>query len=150
MVMVSPIATTAFTNPIAAEMQDIEQEFGALPDWPSKLAHLVDLGRSLPRLPSHALTDATRIHGCQSQLWLLAVRRGEILHLEADSDAAIMRGILALLLRLYDDRAPTDIVDHFAHDTPCFEILGTLAPNRVNGVQLLLRRIEAAASRERP
>jgi cysteine desulfuration protein SufE len=150
MVMNSPAATTAATNPIVAEMQEIEQEFAALSDWPSKLAHLVELGRSLPGLPSRALTDASRIHGCQSQLWLLAERQGNILHLEADSDAALMRGILALLLRLYGDRVPADIMDHLAHQTACFEILGTLAPSRVKGVQLLVRRIEVAALGERP
>ena len=73
-------------------------------DWMDRYQYIIDLGRRLPPFPTAAKTDDNRIRGCQSQVWFLAEMRGDRLHFEAISDAAIVSGLIAVLLRIYSDR----------------------------------------------
>lgn len=146
------IATGAIADaePIEATERAIEAEFDALADFSARAAHLVALGRALQRLPAEACCEDYRVAGCQSLVWVVAradpaTRR---LRLAADSDSALMRGLLALVLRLYDDRPPAAIL---AHEPAVIDRLLTgrsLAPSRANGLHLVVRRIRAAAARD--
>lgn len=130
---------------IAQAAKTIEQEF-ASDDWSGQLRHLMALGRSLPGLPAAERTDERRVHGCQSQLWVAVRQEGRRLRIAADSDAMVMRGALSLIVRLYDDRASRDVLEHLRDGGGSLAIIERLAPNRSTGLRALIRRIEAAAT----
>ncbi|WP_339748461.1 SufE family protein [uncultured Maricaulis sp.] len=134
-------------TPIQAEIEDLVEEFDLLDDWEQRYRYLIDMGKALPPLPEADRNEATRVQGCVSQVWLV-VEPGEddrlIFH--ADSDAHIVRGLAALLLRLYSDRSREDILSVDARD-----VLGRiglsehLSPQRSNGLTSMIGRIRGAA-----
>ncbi|HPU14786.1 MAG TPA: SufE family protein, partial [Polymorphobacter sp.] len=83
---------------------DVEAEFEAFDDWDDRYRLLIELGRTLEPMPDALKTDATRVRGCASQVWLYPTRHGDTLHFLADSDAAIVKGLVALVLLLVQDR----------------------------------------------
>ena len=97
---------------------DVEAEFEALDDWDDRYRLLIDLGRALPPMPEALKTDATKVRGCASQVWLVPTFDGNALHLQADSDAAIVKGLVALVLMLADGRRPADIDTTRDQDAP--------------------------------
>lgn len=133
-------------SPIAEAAQAIEQEFAASGDWSAQLHRLMALGRSLPGLPAAERTDEHRVHGCQSQLWVAVRQDGRRLHIDADSDAMVMRGALSLIVRLYDDRAAGDVLEHLRDGGGSLAVIERLAPNRSTGLRALIRRIEDVAT----
>ncbi|WP_372424814.1 SufE family protein [Salinarimonas chemoclinalis] len=141
------MGATLEAEPIEAVEHAIEAEFDALADFSARAAHLVALGRAIERLPGEACCEENRVAGCQSLVWVVvqgdpATRR---LRIGVESDSALMRGLLALVLRLYDDRPPAAIL---AHEPAVIDRLLTgrsLAPSRANGLHLVVRRIRAAA-----
>jgi cysteine desulfuration protein SufE len=125
-----------------ATFDDVEAEFEALDDWDDRYRLLIDLGHALPAMPDVLKTDATRVRGCASQVWLHPRFDGERLHFAADSDAAIVKGLVALVLMLADNRAPRDI------DTAAIrarlDALGLakhLSSNRTQGLASMVARI---------
>ncbi|WP_029031642.1 SufE family protein [Salinarimonas rosea] len=137
----------AEAQPIEAVERAIEAEFDALCEFSARAAHLVALGRALERLPAEACCEDNRVAGCQSLVWVVARADPETrrLRVAADSDSALMRGLLALVLRLYDDRPPAEVL---AHEPAVIDRLLTgrsLAPSRANGLHLVVRRVRAAA-----
>lgn len=135
------------TRSIASEEAAIEAEFDALPDFTARAAHLVALGRALPALADACCTEETRVAGCQSLVWVVVeTTPGDgRLRLGAQSDSALMRGLLALVLRLYDGRPAHEIA---THDPAVVDRLLTgraLAPSRANGLHLVVKRIREAA-----
>ncbi len=132
---------------IAEEERGIEEEFALFDEPREKLEYLLELGRTLPSLDAAHRTEANRVRGCQSQVWMVARFDPETrrLHLEADSDALIVRGLIALLLRLYSGRTPEDIL---AHPPRVFEAIGLgrlLTPGRQNGLYAMVERIRELA-----
>lgn len=125
-----------------ATFDDVEAEFEAFDDWDDRYRLLIQLGRDLAPMPDALKTDATRVRGCASQVWLHAIREGGTLHFTADSDAAIVKGLVALVLMLSNDRPPADI------DTSTIrarlEALGLarhLSSNRTQGLASMVARI---------
>ena len=92
-----------------ATFDDVEAEFDALDDWDDRYRLLIDLGRALPAMPDALKTDATRVRGCASQVWLHTRHDGKVLRFAADSDAAIVKGLVALVLLLADGRPAAKI-----------------------------------------
>ena len=88
---------------------DVEAEFEALDDWDDRYRLLIDLGRALPEMPMALKTEATKVRGCASQVWLHTRHDGDALRFAADSDAAIVKGLVALVLLLADGRRPAEI-----------------------------------------
>ena len=88
------------------ETQDeIIEEFEGLTDWMDRYAYIIDLGNTLPDFPENEKTPQNLIEGCQSRVWITAKRQDDgKIHFEADSDALIVKGIVALLMRVLDDR----------------------------------------------
>lgn len=134
-------------TPIQAEIEDIVEEFDLLGDWEQRYRYLIDMGKALPPLPETERTEATRVKGCVSQVWLV-VEPGEDARLvfRADSDAHIVRGLAALLLRLYSGRSREDILSVDAREVLSrIGLSEHLSPQRSNGLASMIGRIRAAA-----
>ncbi|MFP4125435.1 MAG: SufE family protein [Alphaproteobacteria bacterium] len=133
---------------IRDRQQELEGEFALFDDWREKIDYVMDLGKTLPPFPEEARTEANRVHGCQSQVWMDARIDPETgrLRLVADSDAILVKGLIGLLLRLYDDRPPREIVDN---PPEVFERIGLgrhLTPGRANGLHEMIRRVRELAA----
>ncbi len=121
---------------------DVEAEFDALEDWDDRYRLIIDLGRALPAMDAALKTDATRVRGCASQVWLHPRFDGGRLHFAADSDAAIVKGLVALVLMLTDGRAPAAIDP--AEIRTRLDGLGLsrhLSSNRTQGLASMVARI---------
>lgn len=116
-------------------------------DWQEKYAHIIELGRELEPIPEEFKDEAHKVKGCQSQVWLHASETGDgRLHLQAESDALIVQGLIAILLRIYQDRGPAEILHA---DLGFFEDIGLLSHlsmNRTNGLNSMINTIRAYAS----
>jgi cysteine desulfuration protein SufE len=116
-------------------------EFAVFDNWLDRYQYLVDLGRRLPPFPERWKTEANRVQGCQSEVWLHFDEFGERLVFHAISDAAIVSGLIALLIRVYSNQRPQQVLE-----TPPIFIqelgLGAhLSPTRSNGLHVMLHTI---------
>lgn len=141
-----PCDETMTTPPL----DEIVSNFEFLDDWDDKYRYLIELGRMLEPFPEEARDEAHRVRGCASQVWLLgdvAQRDGQpVLTFKGDSDAHIVRGLVALTLAFYSGRPAADIVAADALDL--FTRLGLaqhLTPQRSNGLRAMVERIRAQA-----
>nr|WP_299379445.1 SufE family protein [uncultured Halomonas sp.] len=128
---------------------ELIEEFELFDNWMDRYQYIIDMGKQLPAFPEDLKTPETKIDGCQSNVWIHHERQGSALHFEATSDAAIVSGLIAVLMRIYNDRTPNEI----AETTPRFlEELGLdkhLSPTRANGLHAMLTRIYAVAEQEK-
>ena len=133
-------------EPTAAEaIEAIGEELGTFDDWMERYAFIIELGRALPRFPEEWANDAHRVPGCQSKVWMEAAMQGPVLSFAGASDAAIVSGLVALLLRVYSGRGPAEIL---ATDPVFLKELGlleALSTNRGNGIAAMARAIQDAA-----
>lgn len=135
------------TNITAEQAQrDIAEEFAFFGDWSDRYQYLIDLGKHLPPLADEYKTEAFRIHGCQSMVWLVPSGNAANMHFDAISDSAIISGLLALLLRVYSDRPAADIV----LTEPAFigeiGLAKHLSPTRSNGLAATLAKLKTYAT----
>ena len=100
------------TDTLEKKEKELVEEFARYPDWESKYKHVIQIGDKTPRLPDGQKTETNLVRGCQSQVWLIAELDGEVIRYQADSDAAITRGLVALLTRFYSGLPPSDILQH--------------------------------------
>ncbi|MFT6045388.1 MAG: cysteine desulfuration protein SufE, partial [Arenicella sp.] len=98
-------------NTIAEIQAELVDEFELLDDWMTRYEHVIDLGRQLPEFPQDWRTEENRIQGCQSQVWLHIQMNEGNLHIDGMSDAAIVSGLVAIVLRVYSDHTPQEILD---------------------------------------
>jgi cysteine desulfuration protein SufE len=134
-----------------ADIDEIIGNFSVLDDWDDRYRYLIELGRELAPLPEAARTDANKVQGCASQVWLdTAVRAngtdGPVLSFEGDSDAHIVRGLIAILFALYSGKSAKHILATDAVEL--FETLGLrehLTPQRSNGFRSMVDRIRSDA-----
>lgn len=130
-------------------VDDLVANFEMLGPWEERYRYLIDLGRKLPPMPEGEKTEATKVRGCMSQVWLSARPRPgppPTLELHGDSDAHIVKGLIALLFKLYAGRTPREIVALDVH--AAFERLGLenqITMNRRNGFYAMVERIRALA-----
>ena len=125
--------------------QAIADEFAFFGDWTERYQYLIDLGRKLPPFPDALRTDAHKVHGCQSQVWLVAEGDRHRLAFRAISDSAIVSGLIALLLRVYSERSAEEIL---ATEPTFIDGIGLakhLSPTRNNGLAAMLSAIRAHA-----
>ncbi len=126
--------------------QEIIEEFGFFDDWTGRYQYLIDLGRELPALPAEDMTDANKVDGCQSQVWIVVNGNADHLDLRATSDSAIVSGLVALLLRVYSGRSAREILDT---DPTFINTIGLgkhLSPTRSNGLASMVKTIKAHAA----
>ena len=135
----------AHTETIAESIAEIVDEFEDLEEWPERFKYIIELARELDDLPPEYHSDEYKVDGCVSQVWLHASSKGDRLFFEADSDAVIVKGLIALLIRVYSGRTPGEILatpPDFLQETG----LSThLSPNRTNGLLAMVNRIMAYA-----
>lgn len=134
-------------QPIAEEARELEEEFALFDDWRDKVEHIIDLGKSLPAMPAELKTEASKVRGCQSQVWLVAdLDEGSgRLKLQADSDAILVKGLISLLMRLYDQRRPQEILDNPPTVLETIGLARLLTPGRANGLYAMVARIRGLA-----
>ena len=127
---------------------DIRESFAFFDSWEDKYRFLIDLGRQLDNLPVEDRIEQNLVRGCQSQVWLVPTydAKANRLHLAIDSDAHIVRGLIAVTLACYDGQSPTAIVDFdiegvFAE----LDLVAHLSPSRGNGLRAMVARIRNIA-----
>jgi cysteine desulfuration protein SufE len=134
------------SNEVQAEQEAVIDEFALFDDLMDRYQYLIDLGRRLPEFPEELRTDENRIRGCQSQVWFVAEQRDGRLYFRAISDAAIVSGLIALLLRLYSGRRPQEIMDTPPDFVEALQLQSHLSPTRSNGLSSMLAAIRRFAS----
>lgn len=128
------------------EIQDeIIQEFADLDDWMDRYQLLIDLGSSQPKLDDKYKTEQNLIDGCQSRVWLQADMRDGLLHFQAESDALIVKGIVALLVRVLSDHTPEEILGADLYFIESIGLREHLSPTRSNGLLAMLRQMKLYA-----
>ncbi len=131
---------------IESKAADIREEFSWLEDWEARYAHLIDLGKANPALAPAERTEETRVRGCASQVWLVTGLQDGRLVIRAESDAVIVSGLIALLVRLYSGEPPGDILAFDANALLTeIGVSGALTAQRSNGLASMLARIKADA-----
>jgi len=132
-------------NEVEQAQQELVDEFRFFDDWMDRYQYIIDLGRRLPAFPEDAMSDDNKIRGCQSQVWFTAEMQGDRLHFQAISDAAIVSGLIAILLRIYSDRKPQEILDTPADFIAALGLEQHLSPTRSNGLASMLQAIHRFA-----
>lgn len=125
--------------------REIIDEFALFGDWTERYQYLIDLGRKLPPFPQEWMTEANKVHGCQSQVWMVVSGDAGKLDIRATSDSAIVSGLIALLLRVYSGRSARDILDTGPDFIDGLGLSKHLSPTRSNGLAAMLNTIKAHA-----
>lgn len=138
------------SNAIAQRAEALRDDFTMLDDWEARFAYLIDMGKALPPLGPSETIDVNKVRGCSSQVWLVAEPSPEspgAIRFRGASDALIVSGLVALLLQLYSDQKPADIL---AFDAPAFlreiGVADALTPQRSNGLKSMVARIRDIAT----
>lgn len=134
-------------NSVQERQNQIIEEFSRLQDWEERYKKIIDLGKALPEMPLELKTEANMVKGCQSQVWLSANlnERGQMI-IQGDSDALIVKGLVALLLRVYSGGSPGDILSTPPEFLKALGFEGNLSPSRANGLFSMLKQIKHYAT----
>ncbi len=132
---------------IADRQKQIVSEFESLKDWEDRYKKIIEMGRQLPDMPSDLKTEENKVRGCQSQVWLHArlTPQGEMI-LQGDSDAMIVKGLVALLLRIYSGASPSEILQTPPEFLKTLGFEGKLSPSRSSGLHSMLKQIRHYAT----
>ncbi len=131
-------------DPIAVQ-HEIVDEFGLFPEWLDRYQYLIDLGRKLPRLSEDEKRDDKLLAGCQSRVWLYQEGGADCVTIRANSDAAIVSGLIALLTRVYSGCSAREIADTEPFFIDEIGLGEHLSPTRANGLYAMLNAIKAHA-----
>ena len=134
------------SNEVQLAQDEVVEEFAFFDNWMDRYQYLIDLGRRLPALSESELVDENKIKGCQSQVWFVAEQDNGRLSFKAISDAAIVSGLIALLLRIYSGRRPEDILNTAPDFVSKLELEQHLSPTRSNGLSSMLKAIRRFAT----
>ena len=124
-------------------IDELIENFELLDDWEDKYRYIIDLGNGLEPLDEQFKTEEWKVRGCQSQVWLLPSRQGDKIHFRGDSDAVIVKGLIAIVLMIYSDKSPSEIKAVAVEDI--FAKLGLsdhLSPSRRNGLLSMTEKIK--------
>lgn len=140
------------TMTLAQTQQELIDEFAMFTDWQDRYEHLIELGKDLPLIAPEHKVDDNLVRGCQSRVWLSAEYRastplsaGPVIHFTADSDAMITKGIVALLVRVYNDRTPQEILGASTEFIDRIGLREHLSPNRANGLSAMIDQMKRYA-----
>ncbi len=125
--------------------QEIIADFSAYEDWMDKYTYLIELGNELAPIDDAFKNDQNLIRGCQSRVWLQQKLDGEFLIFEAESDALIVKGLVALLLKVFSGRTPQEILDADPHFIDAIGLRQHLSPTRSNGLMAMVKQIKLYA-----
>jgi cysteine desulfuration protein SufE len=129
----------------ASAQAAIAEEFGFFGDWSERYQYLIDLGRKLPAFPEGWKTEANRLQGCQSMVWIVAEGDAEDLEFHAISDSTIVSGLIHLALRVYSGRSAAEIADTPPDYIAAIGLAKHLSATRSNGLAALLQFIQDQA-----
>jgi cysteine desulfuration protein SufE len=132
-------------NEVEQAQNELVEEFQFFDDWMDRYQYIIDLGRQLPVFPEEDRVEKNKINGCQSQVWFTAKKVDGRLQFQAISDAAIVSGLIALLLRVYSNRTPEEIVATPANFVSALQLQQHLSPTRSNGLSAMLQAIHGFA-----
>ncbi len=125
-------------------LNELVEDFALFDDWEDRYRYLIDLGRNLPVMEDALKTEQTLVRGCTSRVWMYATIEDGVFHFVADSDAHIVRGLIALLMRVYEGRAVSEIAS--IDIDAAFKEIGLdqhLSPNRRSGFFAMVERVRA-------
>ena len=130
-----------------ASPETIREDFEFLDDWEDRYRYIIDLGKQLAPMPDELRVPANIVHGCQSQVWISHQLRDGRLQLILDSDAHIVRGLIAVVLSAFDDKLPGEVLDYDIEQLfDDLDLLRHLSPTRGNGLSAMVARIRQVAS----
>lgn len=131
---------------IKETQQQIIEEFSIFQDWMDKYEYLIELGKTLPVINDSAKSESNLIKGCQSRVWLNAEYSGGKLYFTADSDAIITKGIISLLVRVFSDKTPDEILSSDINFLNDIGLNDNLSPTRANGLLSMVKQIKYYAA----
>ncbi|EID76689.1 SufE family protein [Imtechella halotolerans] len=125
--------------------EDIVDEFSMFDDWMQRYEYIIELGKSLPLIDPQYKTEDNLIKGCQSKVWVHASLKEDKIIFTADSDAILTKGVIAILVRVFSNQSPKDIIDA---DTNFIDRIGLkehLSPTRANGLVSMIKQLKLYA-----
>jgi cysteine desulfuration protein SufE len=125
---------------------EIIEEFKFLPDWEEKYGEIIRMGKNLKEYPEEFRTDKYKVQGCQSQVWIHPQFKDGKIVFDADSDAMIVKGLIALLMKVYNERTPDEIISNPPDFLSDIGIDNHLSPTRKNGLGAMLKQIQMYAA----
>lgn len=125
--------------------QEIINEFSAYEDWMDKYSYLIELGNELKDLDPKEKTDQNLIKGCQSRVWLVAEIENGVINFRGESDAVIVKGLVALLLRVVSGRTAKELIENELHFIDDLGLKQHLSPTRSNGLIAMIKQIKLYA-----
>ncbi|MED7818519.1 MULTISPECIES: SufE family protein [unclassified Francisella] len=135
------------TNQVIQRQQELVEELSFFDDWEDKYDYIISLGKQLPDFPESKKIEDNLVRGCQSQVWFDSVVENGKLNFIATSDALIVSGLIAVLLRVYNDVTPDDILSSDMNFIKQIGFGNNLSSNRANGLKSMLNYIYATASK---
>jgi len=131
---------------IAQKQKELIEEFSMFPTWMEKYEYIIELGKDLPLINEDLKTDDYLIKGCQSRVWISATKNENgICHFSADSDAIITKGIVALVVRIFDGEKGQDIVNASMDFLTEIGLIENLSPTRSNGLSAMIKQMKMYA-----
>ncbi|MBI4693078.1 MAG: SufE family protein [Gammaproteobacteria bacterium] len=130
---------------ILAAQEEIVEAFALFEDWSDRYQYIIDVGRALPEFPVEWKIEDNRLKGCQSQVWIVTELKEGRMHIHAVSDSAIVSGLIALLLQVYSDRKPADILATPPDFIRKIQLEEHLSPTRSNGLAAMVQQIRQFA-----
>ena len=127
---------------ISEKGQSLVEDFSFMEDWTEKYQYLIDLSKNLAPMDTQFKVEDNLIKGCQSKVWLKASFENELINFQADSDAIISKGIVAILLSVLNDRKPNEILNADLSFIDQIGLKEHLSPNRANGLSSMLKQIK--------
>lgn len=131
---------------IDAEIQALKDEFAFLGDWTERYQYIMDMGKQMPAFPAEKQDEAHKFHGCQSQVWFDYEWDGDRLKLYGTSDAAIVKGLIALLFRIYSDRTAEEILEAGNGFIDELGLGAHLSANRATGLVNMVEKTRSLAA----
>ncbi|MCT4699953.1 MULTISPECIES: SufE family protein [Tenacibaculum] len=125
--------------------EEIIDEFSMFDDWMERYEYIIDLGKSLPLINDTYKLDENLIKGCQSKVWLYSELKNDTIEFTADSDAILTKGIVALLLRVYSNQTPQEIIEAKTDFIDQIGLKEHLSPTRANGLVSMVKQIKMYA-----
>lgn len=125
--------------------EEIIDEFSMFDDWMDRYEYIIELGKSLPMIDAQYKLDENLIKGCQSKVWLYSELENDTIKYTADSDAILTKGIVALLLRVFSNQKPAEILNAETHFIDEIGLKEHLSPTRANGLVSMVKQIKMYA-----
>jgi cysteine desulfuration protein SufE len=126
-------------------IDQIAAELAQFDDWEDRYAHIIAMSKTLNPMPPDHQTETFLVQGCQSKVWLYPSFDGEKVHFEADSDAVIVKGLVAMLMRIYNHRTPKEILSVSGNFVERLGLTTHLSQNRANGLASMVKQISMYA-----